>query len=52
MRVSVLVSLVLVVSLVALFAPQCQAQGWEAVAAAVASKIVGCGTYSIPFLKL
>nr|AEP84102.1 anti-lipopolysaccharide factor [Macrobrachium rosenbergii] len=41
MRVSVLASLVLAVSLVALFAPQCQAQGWEAVAAAVASKIVG-----------
>nr|AGH32549.1 anti-lipopolysaccharide factor-B1 [Penaeus stylirostris] len=41
MRVSVLTSLVAVAFLVALFAPECQAQGWQAVAAAVASKIVG-----------
>ncbi|XP_027206930.2 anti-lipopolysaccharide factor [Penaeus vannamei] len=41
MRVSVLTSLVVAVFLVALFAPECQAQGWQAVAAAVASKIVG-----------
>ncbi|XP_042857183.1 anti-lipopolysaccharide factor-like [Penaeus japonicus] len=41
MRVSVLTSVALAVTLVALQTPQCQAQGWEAVAAALVSKIVG-----------
>ncbi|XP_071532931.1 anti-lipopolysaccharide factor-like [Panulirus ornatus] len=41
MRHTVLVSLVVVVLMVAPYAPQCEAQVWESLAAAAAEKIVG-----------
>ncbi|XP_042213190.1 anti-lipopolysaccharide factor-like [Homarus americanus] len=41
MRQSVLVSVLVVSLLVTTITPQCNAQGWAAVAAAVASKVVG-----------
>ncbi|XP_071532929.1 anti-lipopolysaccharide factor-like [Panulirus ornatus] len=40
MRHTVLVSLVVVVLMVAPYAPQCEAQGWEALVGAVAQKLI------------